>query len=823
MTLPIAQVIDEILEQFPAARVVIQAPPGAGKSTWLPLQLLHSEHTGTMVMLQPRRLAAVNVANYLAEQLGESVGDTVGYSIRGEQKRSASTRLMVITEGVLVRWLQNDPELNGIDTVLFDEFHERNLASDLSLALLLDSLTLRPELSLMIMSATLPAEPIQAWLQQALAEPVKVVKSEGRQYPLTIHYRPPGRDDWLERLVAVTLEALAHAEKGVLVFVPGVREIQRIIQELSARTQVPCLPLHGQLSLAEQRRALCADPVQRIIVATNVAETSLTIDGIDTVIDSGRERVSRYRPHYATAQLLTRYLSKASATQRAGRAGRQNPGSVYRLWSQSDEHGFSDYAEPDVATQDLTPLVAEVSLWGSSVDELCWLSEPSQAHAGHAIEVLEQLGLCTQQGGLTEVGRQAVTMGADIRLARVALAAVAAPSATRFALACTLATLEEPAKPYLAEALIETVERHLAQAKQLKRWRQRQQFWCKQLAVEVTSMADWGAITEYLLYGFPERVAKRVTPDSVQLVSGVRLQVVDEKPVSEWSLVLTIRLAEDVRFHKAALLAPLQKAELIQHPAVAITEHAFVDVAAGRHAALIQEQRLGQLLLERQRLDRAPAQQDIHMGLIQWLRREGIEALNWTDAATRLWHRSFYLYQHVEEARSAFQVTLPTPESLLDNLEDWALPFWSALRSLNDLQRWDPHDAVRHWLDYSQQQLLERLCPSTWRAPSGRQVLIQYPNLTEARQGIKPRAEVKLQEAFGEPVSPTLLDGRQPLTLDLLSPAGRLLQRTENLASFWQNGYPEVKKEMRGRYPKHPWPDDPLSAEATLKTKRQLR
>ncbi|MGM0525033.1 MAG: ATP-dependent helicase HrpB [Pseudomonadota bacterium] len=821
MALPIDQIIDQVVGQFPAARLVIQAPPGAGKSTRLPLALLQT--SGTIVMLQPRRLAAVNIAHYLAEQLDEPVGQTVGYMIRGEQKKSAGTRLMVITEGVLVRWLQSDPELTGISTVVFDEFHERNLYSDLSLALLLESLALRPDLSLLIMSATLPAEPIQQWLQQHLAEPVNILKTEGRQFPLTVHYRPCGRQPWLQSLIDVVIEACRQSEQGVLVFVPGIREINYLVNALTGHGQHPVLPLHGRLSLAEQQQALTANPQRRIIVATNVAETSLTIDGVDCVVDSGRERTSRYRPQYSASQLQTRYISLASAEQRAGRAARQKPGSVYRLWSKADEHGFSEYAAADIETQDLTQLVAEVSLWGSRVDQLNWLTAPSLANSAHALDVLRQLQVLNKEYQLTDIGRKVIALGADVRLACVAVASQQKNEALRESVARALATLEEPSKKHQHIDFIQAVNNHFKHRKSLHRWQQRYRFWSQKLAVEAATDANNEGLAEQLLYGFADCIGQFVEEQTVQLVSGARLYKTEFKTDTEWVLALNIRLADSAEFNRVGNVLPLAVGKLLEHPAVAVSKEQRVDVTRPGKVQTINETRIGKLRVDSQSSPEPPTRQQIHSALRQWLSVNGLSNLNWSKDAVNYWQRLYYFFYY----QSLYGVELnqppPTEENLLAQLAKWAEPYWTNISSLNDLKRWNPLLALKQLLDYAQQQQFEQYCPKVWQAPSDREVMIMYPTLKETQQGIKARAEVKLQEAFGEPASPLLMNGQQRLTLDLLSPAGRLLQRTEDLASFWENAYPQVRKEMRGRYPKHPWPEQPQSAQATRKTNRQLR
>lgn len=820
MALPIDAITEDVVAQLPGARLVIQAPPGAGKSTRLPLALLASG--ARVIVLQPRRLAAINIAHYLSAQLNESVGETVGYLIRGEQKRSAKTRLLIMTEGVLVRWLQDDPELSGFDCVVFDEFHERNLYSDLSLALLIDSLPLAPHLSLLIMSATLPAEPIQQWLQERLKQPVRILKSEGRQYPLTVHYRPAGQQLWLKAMPDVIVEAYQQSQRGVLVFVPGVREINYLINVLQQRINTPVLPLHGRLPLTAQHKALSADFQRRIIVATNVAETSLTLSAIDVVVDSGRQRVSRYRPQYATTQLQTRYISRASAQQRAGRAGRQGPGQVYRLWSQADQHGFSEYGDADVATQELTQLVAEVCLWGSQVTDLAWLTPPSPTNTQHALRVLERLQIVRQQQ-LTATGRVVMSMGGDIRLTRVAHQVRSDSVSNKEAVAQALATLEEPDRQLTEIDFITRIQRHYQVGEQSRRWYQRYRYWRHQLDLTGKQHANYDKLGWYLLFAFSDRIARRIDEHSVQLMSGARITSRQVSEHSQWLLALDVQLAETAEFNRLGALLPLKKEALKEHPAVPLNEATTADIGHVGKPRVTTKQYIGQLLFSSTELQTPATKEQINAGLRQWLQTAGLETLKWSPRALNYWHRLYYFYKFYE-SRQPLNIKLqPDAQNLLEHLPLWAEPFWPALQSYKDLQGWDPLPALQNLLDYQQQQELAVQCPVAWQAPTGRQVEITYPSLRETEQGIKPKVAVKLQELFGEPRSPKILKGQQSLVLDLLSPAGRLLQRTEDLASFWANSYAEVRKEMRGRYPKHPWPEDPVNATATQKTNRQLR
>lgn len=817
MTLPIETVLPELARTFPAARVVIEAPPGAGKSTQLPLFLLQQrlDNTGLIVMLQPRRVAAISIAHYLAGQLGESVGEQVGYVVRGDNQRSKATRLLLMTEGVLVRWLQDDPELSHVGTLIFDEFHERNLHSDLSLALTIDTLGLRPELNVLIMSATLPAEALKSWLTH-YSDKVDVLRCEGRSYPVTHHYRPPSpASRWLQELPSVVTEAVSAAEKGVLVFLPGVYEIQKVASELSRRlpATITVLPLHGRIGLSEQRKALAATSHKRVILATNIAETSLTLNGIDVVVDSGRERRAQYLPQYGLSQLVTQRIAKSSATQRAGRAGRQQPGHCFRLWAVSDEHGFADYAPPDVVTQDLSGLVLDVVRWGTQVRDLAWFSPPDPGHCAAAEDFLTLTGLL-HHGQLTAKARRVDASTADPRMLLVADATNAMPKRQRAAMAAVLATLEEPQTAIKAVDLMERVEQHLQQSDSSVLWRRRWQHWLHYFDVTASEPRDADGLAVALLQGYPDRLAKYdARRNDFQLACGGRVTGNKERlNQPPWCLVFDVTFQEQSRLGQSRCVLPLDAVErLIKQAEIAIHTNTRAEwVGEKQQLREVTRQRVGRVVLNETVGQAALTQAKKQDAFCTWLGDNGLDKLNWDARSRQLVRRIQWLQQYGE--LSHYDVS---DNGLVDSLVHWAVPYWTHLQSLPQLQRWVPHEALLYGLSFEEQQRLNRACPEYWVAPSKRKVFINY--LDE-----RPSVKVKLQEMFGVSGSPTIIDNRQVVTVDLLSPAGRLLQRTNDLASFWVNAYTEVRKEMRGRYPKHPWPEDPRNATATLKTKRQL-
>lgn len=808
-TLPVTELFAELDANLVGHTVVLEAPPGAGKSTALPLHLLQQPHwqQQRILLLQPRRIAAVSIAHYLAKQLGERVGQQVGYQVRGEQRFSADTRLLIVTEGIFVQYLQNDPELQGVGCVIFDEFHERNLSSDLGLAMLLEARALRDDLSLLIMSASLPAQHIADWLGDA-----RVLTSAGRQHPVTIDYRPVGlASDWLTHCAQAVAAAVHEAEQGVLVFLPGWREIERVRELLPELPNIDVLPLHRQLSLAEQEAALSERPAGRkkVVLATNIAETSLTIPGIDMVVDSGRERRAQFYPKHGVTRLTTARISKAAALQRCGRAGRLGPGKCWRLWSQADEHGMRDYDAPAIATDDLSSAVLESKRWGSELQQLQFFTPPNAAHIAVAEQLLQALGVLDGDNKLTAIGQQVAALGNDPRLARIAIAAQSLSASARSAAALLLAQLEVPIRQ--PRYFPQTLSQLSREAKQ--RWR----YWLQQLSAkqEVAEVEPQLAF-QLAAWGYPDRVAQQRDASSSYLLAyggGARFHQQDARTRAPLLLILTMTFSDASRDAFIDNYLALSETDL-EHPALPLAWQTELEwVGPQQRLQAIESLRLGAICLRQRVAAQQPSASERAELLVTLVQQSKTALIDYSKAAVFLARVRFAL-AHLPSVEAASWPAFDE-SSLTAQLASWAAPYWSSLTSLRDLHVWSPLPALQARLDYAQQQRLAAFCPTEWLAPSGHKHKIDYREQP-------PKVALKLQEVFGEPVSPTIADGKVNLLLELLSPAGRPLQRTADLASFWQNSYQQVKKEMKGRYPKHPWPDDPLQAIATRKTKSKI-
>ncbi len=806
--LPVTALIDDVIALLPGARVVLEAPPGAGKSTVLPLALLDAEALANqrILLLQPRRLAAISIANFLANQRGEAVGQSIGYHIRGEAKFTNNTRLLIVTEGMFTQYIQNDPELTGVGLVIFDEFHERNLTSDLGLAMALESANLREDLSLLIMSATLPAQAIADWLGDA-----HVLTSEGRQYPVDVSNHPvTAGQHWLQQLPSVIEKAMHMAQLGVLVFVPGQREIKQLCAQFEHAPNWDVLPLHRQIPLAEQKRIFSPNPSRRrLVIATNIAETSLTIPNIDVVVDSGRARQAQFYPQHGITRLLTRRISKASAMQRAGRAGRLGPGFCMRLWAKNDEHGMRAFQAPDLETADLTSLLLECRRWGAWPAQLKFFSQPNNANLAAADKLLNQLGISHDHGGLTAMGAKIAEFGAEPRVARILAYASEQSSGVRVTAAWLVAQIEQPGP---AEAFPADVSRLVPAA------RQRFQYWCRRLQVEPAQPdATW--VAELLLWGYSDRIAQQRRSGDGYLLSyggGAVFHREDTSPRSAWLLVIDMMLSEQQTDAIIGAAITLNESDL-NHPAVQKERRTEVRwQGPQQRLQAVQVEAIGAIVLSEKLAPTAISSADRLAALTRFVSNQvagqGLDYFTLNDEAKQ-WLARARLYQSKlkPEHWPSFASAV-----LVDELETWAAPYWQDIDSLQKIKAWNPCAALQARLTYAQHSELNQACPEKLEVPSGRQVKIDYC----AEQ---PLVAVKLQEMFGEPISPTVCHGKTTITIDLLSPAGRLLQRTGDLASFWSNAYQHVKKEMKGRYPKHPWPDDPRQAQATHKTKRQLK
>ncbi|MBD1389939.1 ATP-dependent helicase HrpB [Neiella sp. HB171785] len=818
--LPVAQIADQVGQAIAAERdVILTAPTGSGKSTLLPLLLLQQAEfkNKKIIMLEPRRLAASSVAQYMAAQLGESVGQQVGYHIRQQKKQSAQTRLMVVTEGILTRLLQHDPELADYDLVIFDECHERNLNADLAFALCLDAQQgLRDDLRLMMMSATLDVDAFQRCLPAAA-----LIGCDGRQFPVHLHYRM--RDShmpWLPQCFALLKQALNEQSEGdVLVFVPGLREIKQLLawaaEEPELHASFDWLPLYGDLSHAEQQRIFQPGEQRRVIVATNIAETSITLPRVKTVVDSGFERAMRFVSSANAGRLQTRQISRASAKQRAGRAGRVAEGHCYRLWSEQQQQSFEPAIVPEVTYAELTQLALELAQWGiTELDQLTWLTPPNGGLWQHGKQQLQWLGAIDRQGNINNHGRAMLQLGLSPRLAHL-LVLGAEQGDSLLAAACYGAALLEQRANRSVEFLarLDSAIKQSSRAvdQQARQWFKRAggRQWPSQL-----STAGFDAL---LLRAFPDRVAKQRHNNSYSTSDGIGVQLATDDPLqrAKWLLVLQHQLSEhhaDSWIRAAIEISP----QLIQqHLSDFIIEQDVVDWDDDKARVIgRREQKLGRLVLTSSPLSDMASDQ-IGAALCQWVRRKGLAVLNWSTPASNLIQR----IQLAKQWQVAGSDDWPdfTTDGLLNTLELWLLPYLPGVRSHKELQQLDLLQLLRAYLGFQASQQLDQTLPTSFTTPLGRQVAIAYDDNGGAK------VAVPMQEMYGFNQQVLLAEGRCQLAFELLSPAKRPVQLTQNLPQFWQGSYKEVQKEMKGRYPKHLWPDDPANTAPTRKTKRHLQ
>lgn len=804
--LPVANILPELLialRQSP--QVLLNAPTGAGKSTWLPLQILRDGGIrGRILLLEPRRLAARNVAQRLAELLGEKPGETVGYRMRAETCVSAKTRLEVVTEGIMTRMIQQDPELSGVGLVILDEFHERSLQADLALALLLDvQQGLRDDLKLLIMSATLDNDKLQHLLPHA-----PTIISAGRAFPVERRYQSlPSHQRFDEAVAIATAELLRNESGSLLLFLPGVGEIQRVQNHLAERVadDVLLCPLYGALSLNEQRQAILPAPAgkRKVVLATNIAETSLTIEGIRLVVDSAQERVARFDVRSGLTRLLTQRISQASMTQRAGRAGRLEPGVCVHLLAKEQAERGSAQSDAEILQSDLSSLLLELMQWGcTDPAQLSWLDNPPAINLAAARRLLMQLGALEDER-LTAKGQKMASLGNDPRLAAML---VAANSDDEVATAARLAAiLEEPLRGTNHD-LLQAFSRPQGQ------WQQRSQQLCKRLNRRA-GQVDSEAIPSLLAQGFPDRIARRRGQEGrYQLANGMgaMLDADDALNRHEWliaPLLLQGNASPDARILQAcaldidALIARcptlLQQSDTVEW-----------DDAQGTLKALRRSQ-IGQLTLSVRPLAK-PSESELHQAMLTGIREKGLDVLNWTSEARQLRLRLRCAARWLpEEAWPAVD-----DASLLDSLEEWLLPHMTGVHSLRGLKSLDIQQALFERLPWSLRQRLASSLPTHYTVPTGSRIPIRYDDENP------PALAVRMQEMFGEASTPTIAEGRVALVLELLSPAQRPLQITRDLSAFWQGAYREVQKEMKGRYPKHVWPDDPANTAPTRRTKK---
>jgi ATP-dependent helicase HrpB len=833
--------IDEALPTLVAAlakqkSAVVVAPPGAGKSTVVPLALLEEPWArgGRIVMLEPRRLATRAVAERMARTLGEAVGDTVGLRMRLETRVSRRTRIEVVTEGVFTRMLQSDPALDGVAAVLFDEFHERNLHADLGLALALDAREhVADELRLVAMSATLDGARVAALLGGA-----PLVESRGRMFPVDVHYLgkglptlPSGADPIEAPVARAVQRALAESPGDVLAFLPGAGEIRRVearLRENELGPDVDVLPLFGELAPGDQDAALAPARAGRrkVVLATNIAETSLTIDGMRIVIDAGLERRSVFDPTSGMSRLETQRISRASAEQRAGRAGRTAPGVCYRLWGESADRSLAAYAAPEIAVADLAPLALDLAVWGSSAAELKWLDAPPAATLAGARDLLTRLGALDAAGRVTAHGRAMQGLAAHPRLAHMLLAARehgAGAEAAELAALLSERDLLRGGGPGRdrdsdVRSRLDKLRRgggRGAERGVLERIRRAERAYARQLGADTKPRADVepGAL---LALAYPDRIGKRRlgSEGRYQLANGRGATFTNPESVAREDFIVAVELDDREREARVLLAAPLARADLDEYFAADIVTRDELAWDARSEAVVARRTtRLGELVLDEKPLADAP-REAAAAALLEGLRSLGLEALPWDDDTRTFVARC----EFVRALKRGDLGDWPdfAAEVLASDLS-WLEPYLAGITRRSHFDRIPLGDALRLRLTRTQLRQLDELAPTHLTLPTGTHAPVDY------RDDNAPCASMRMQEVFGLAATPRIGDGQVPVTFKLLSPAHRPLQVTRDLASFWKNAYVDVRKDMRGRYPRHYWPENPLEAEPTKRAKPRPR
>ncbi|OSQ46794.1 ATP-dependent helicase HrpB [Marivita geojedonensis] len=811
--LPIDDVLPELVAHLSAqGRAVLQAPPGAGKTTRVPLAMLDAGLTDQkIIMLEPRRLAARAAAERMAQTLGEAAGQTVGYRVRGESKVSKATRIEVVTEGILTRMIQSDPELAGIGAVIFDEFHERSLNADLGLALCLEITgALRDDLILLAMSATLDAEPV-AGLMHA-----PIVTSEGRSFPVETRWldRPVDRNARFETAMTdLIVQAVSETEGGLLVFLPGEGEIRRVEAALAGRVPEDChiRPLFGAMPFKAQQEAIRPEPQGRkLVLATSIAETSLTIEDIRVVVDGGRARRARFDPGSGMSRLVTEKVTKAEATQRAGRAGRVAEGIAYRLWTKGEDGALSAFPPAEIEAADLASLALELALWGAQPSDLPFLTQPPVGAFAEAQALLQMLGALDAQNRITPHGRSLAALPLHPRLGHMLSLAgpEAAPLAALMAdrdpvqgggvdLSLRLEALNDPKR--FTETRRATLnrgalERIRTEAKRLR---------------HASSAAQTPGLSaaEMAALAYPDRIGLRRKGDTPRYqLSGGKGAVMDESdPLAGARLIVATDLDGNPREARIRQAIQISESHLRKLFSDRIT---WVDLCEwskrDRRVVARQQERLGAIALD-DRIWKDVPPETVAEAMLDGVRDLGL-APALSDAARRFVAR-------VRIASSA-GMTMPdmTESGLMETLGDWLLPHLTGVRSAEDWKRFDLLNALRGMLDWSQMQALDQSVPGKFTTPLGRDIPIDY-------SGEHPEISLRLQEMFGQKTHPMV--GKTPLRVTLLSPAQRPVQTTMDLPGFWAGSYADVRKDMRAAYPKHPWPDDPTEADPTLRAKRR--
>ncbi|WP_378955891.1 ATP-dependent helicase HrpB [Pelosinus sp. sgz500959] len=825
--LPIEDILINLQEKLSFHQnAVLVAPPGAGKTTRIPLALLEEPWLAgkRIVMLEPRRLAARFAARYMSALLGEQVGETVGYRIRFDTCVGPKTRIEVITEGILTRMLQSDPMLENVGIIIFDEFHERSIHADLGLALCLQSQgILREDLKILVMSATLDAVPIAKLMGDA-----PVIVSEGLSFPVETHYLARSIDGPIGLATIHKIkEALTETQGDILVFLPGVREINWVSSRLmddGIGQHMAIAKLYGALPQTAQDIAILPDPTgkRKIVLATSIAETSITVEGVRVVIDSGFMRVPRFSPRTGMMHLSTVKVSRGSADQRRGRAGRIAPGICYRLWTQQEELTHELQSTPEIMEADLVPLALELAAWGANPDELLWLDPPPQAAFSQGKELLQQLGALSVDGKITDHGRKMAKVGLHPRLSHMILRAISLGYGN---LACEIAALlgqrdlfqGDKSRPdadlrLRIEALRQNSSKltsdyslgYTIDASLHRRLQGDIRHWKQLFAVPRGQVDDQDVCGLLLAFAYPDRIGQGRGDGRFLLRNGRGAAFKEPQALAKEPYLVAAELGgEGSSENRIFLAAPISESDLKKHfkDQIVVKE----SIAWDHDAQAVRGRRsevLGSLVLTNNPLSNLDTEQ-VLSALIAGIRQEGISILPWSKKASQFRQRLDFMYDSQSEWPDV------SDEGLLERLEEWLGPYLYGMTSRSQLERLQMVTILESMLTWQQRQHLDEWAPTHITVPSGQRIPIDY-----SHQG-NPILAVRLQEMFGLKETPLIGQGRVPLTLHLLSPAQRPMQVTKDLASFWENTYFEVKKDLMGRYPKHYWPDNPLEAMPT--------
>ncbi|MEM9677383.1 MAG: ATP-dependent helicase HrpB [Pseudomonadota bacterium] len=821
-SLPVTDVLDALGDALRAgSNAVLIAPPGAGKTTLVPLALLDAEwrQGGRVIVLEPRRIAARTAARRMAQLLGEPVGKTVGYRVRFDTKTSADTKIEVVTEGVFLRLLSNNPGLEGVAAVLFDEFHERSLNSDLAMALCRDlQQGLRDDLRLLPMSATLEGASLTAFLDAPLIE------SEGRSFPIDISYQDRLPNEVLEQAVVKAVRGtLAQRSGSILVFLPGRREIERCYEALDGKlgAGTKLFRLYGALDPAEQDAAIAVPQsgTRHVILASAIAETSLTIEGVTTVIDSGLARQPVFDPQSGTARLETVKASKASIHQRAGRAGRFGPGYAVRLWREQQTAALPDHAPPEIEVSDLSGLAVALADWGvRDPKDLAWVTPPPDAATNEARSLLAMLGVVSDDGSLTPLGRQVANTGLDPRLGTMVLKA---PETETYLAACLALLVQEQGVGGRGADLGQRLDRLLKDRSQ----RAKSIRVSAKMIVRTVSTSGGAQTLELhaqttgrlLLNAYPDRVARRGGQNRFgavrfKMANGRGVEIAAEDALASKEYLVVADLAGRAGSARILSTAAVEKQDILTVLADQVAQRSSLSFDVQQKAVVAKSgQMLGALELGNTKPTK-PASQDALPILLQAIRDHGLLLLPITGSVEALLSRLRFA-QHNAAALGLDPVLMMDDESLLNDLEDWLAPFLEGRTSLTSLAPTDLENALWYRATPLDRMTLGRVMPTHFLAPSGSNLPLRYESCCIL--------EVRPQELFGLDRHPSI--GSMPIELHLVSPAGRPIQITRDLPGFWRGSWTDVRADLRGRYPKHPWPENPLEAYPTARAKPRKR